>query len=82
MFSRFESVPRRILLALLVTSVLLAAYAIPALAQPSPEPPECACSPGINIGTQANPVIIRHCQCGIMSCVVLVSSGQLQCART
>lgn len=79
--SRFKLTPRHALLAILATSALLAAHAIPALAQPSPEPPECTCSPGINVGTQANPVIIRHCQCGVMSCVVNVTSGRLQCAR-
>jgi hypothetical protein len=81
MSSPIEPVVRRTLSALAVTAALLASYATSALAQPSPEPPECTCSPGINIGTQANPVIIRHCQCGIMSCVVVVSSGQLQCSR-
>lgn len=52
-----------------------------ARAQPSPEPQECVCSRGINIGTEAAPVIIRHCQCGVLSCAVVVGSGQLQCVR-
>jgi len=56
-------------------------HSLPANAQPSPQPQECSCSPGINIGTDAQPVIIRHCQCGILSCAVVVSSGQLQCGR-
>lgn len=56
-------------------------HAPSANAQPSPQPQECACSPGVNIGTDAQPVIIRHCQCGILSCAVVVSSGQLQCER-
>lgn len=56
-------------------------HSLPANAQPSPQPQECSCSAGVNIGTDAAPVIIRHCQCGILSCVVVVSSGQLQCGR-
>jgi len=52
-----------------------------ALAQPSPVPQECVCSPGVNIGSTGAPVIIRHCQCGILSCAVIVGSGQLQCTR-
>lgn len=52
-----------------------------AQAQPSPEPQECVCSRGVNIGTEAAPVIIRHCQCGVLSCAVVVGSGQLQCVR-
>ncbi|HRQ56771.1 MAG TPA: hypothetical protein PLN31_05085 [Azoarcus taiwanensis] len=58
--------------------LLAAAFA---LAQPSPQPQDCVCSPGISIGTDAQPRTIRHCQCGILSCVVVVESGQLQCAR-
>jgi hypothetical protein len=50
-----------------------------ALAQPSPEPPECNCSRGLNLATNGAPVLIRHCQCGILTCAVVVSSGQLQC---
>ncbi len=68
--------------------VIVAAFALTASihapsasAQPSPQPQECTCSPGVNIGTEAQPVIIRHCQCGILSCAVVVSSGQLQCGR-
>lgn len=53
----------------------------PAYAQPSPTPPECVCSQGTNLGTPSAPVIIRHCQCGILSCAVLVNSGQLQCTK-
>jgi len=52
-----------------------------ALAQPSPEPQECMCSRGVNLATNGAPVLIRHCQCGILSCAVVVSSGQLQCVR-
>lgn len=53
----------------------------PAHAQPSPTPPECVCSQGTNLGTASAPVIIRHCQCGILSCAIVVSSGQLQCTK-
>ena len=53
----------------------------PAHAQPSPMPTECVCSRGVNLGNDSAPVIIRHCQCGILNCVVVVSSGQLQCTR-
>lgn len=56
-------------------------HSLPANAQPSPQPQECSCSAGVNIGTHAEPVIIKHCQCGILSCAVVVSSGQLQCGR-
>lgn len=52
-----------------------------AQAQPSPQPQECVCSRGTNIGSEAAPVIIRHCQCGVLSCAVVVGSGQLQCVR-
>ncbi len=62
----------------LCAGVLLAALAF---AQPSPQPQDCVCSPGINIGTDAQPRTIRHCQCGFLSCAVVVESGQLQCAR-
>ncbi len=68
----------RICLPALVFTVLAVQ---PLRAQPSPQPPECACSLGVNVGTAAEPVVIRHCQCGIMSCVVVVQSGQLQCTR-
>lgn len=47
----------------------------------NPLSPECVCSAGVNIGNEAVPVMIRHCQCGVLSCAVVVSSGQLQCAR-
>lgn len=53
----------------------------PALAQPAPVPQECVCSEGVNIGSARTPVMIRHCQCGILSCAVVVSSGELQCVR-
>lgn len=52
-----------------------------ALAQPSPQPQECVCSPGINIGSEKAPVIIKHCHCGALACAVVVGSGQLQCVR-
>lgn len=47
----------------------------------NPLSPECVCSAGVNIGTESAPVMIRHCQCGVLSCAVVVGSGQLQCAR-
>ncbi|MFC5768391.1 hypothetical protein [Thauera sinica] len=50
-------------------------------AQPSPMPTECVCSRGVNLGTDSAPVVIRHCQCGILNCAVVVSSGQLQCSK-
>jgi hypothetical protein len=50
-----------------------------ALAQPTPEPTECNCSRGLNLAAGGSPVLIRHCQCGILTCAVVVSSGQLQC---
>ncbi len=54
----------------------------PALAQPSPRPQECVCSPGVSLtGGNGGPVLISHCQCGILTCAVVVPSGQLQCAR-
>ncbi|MGL1834859.1 hypothetical protein ACKVEX_14790 [Rhodocyclaceae bacterium SMB388] len=53
----------------------------PVGAQPSPQPQACACSEGVNLGTANAPVMIRNCQCGSMNCVVVVSSGQLQCTR-
>lgn len=53
----------------------------PAFAQPSPQPQSCACSVGLNVGTESAPVTIRHCQCGVLTCVVNVTSGRLQCAR-
>lgn len=52
-----------------------------ALAQPSPQPQECVCSVGTNIGTDKEPVIIKHCHCGAIACAVVVGSGQLQCVR-
>ncbi len=67
---------------LAIAAALLAAIpATPALAQPSPIPQDCVCSPGVNLSTSGTPVVIRHCQCGILSCAVVVSSGQLQCLR-
>lgn len=51
------------------------------LAQPSPQPQECVCSVGTNIGTDKEPVIIKHCHCGAIACAVVVGSGQLQCVR-
>lgn len=67
----------------LTAFLILAASAstAPAHAQLNPVPPECTCSRGTNLGDDANPVVIRHCQCGILSCAVVVSSGQLQCVR-
>lgn len=59
----------------------LAADSPQAWAQPSPQPQECVCSPGLNIGTEKAPVIIRHCHCGAIACAVVVGSGQLQCVR-
>lgn len=53
----------------------------PAFAQPAPVPQECVCSAGVNLGEARSPVVIRHCQCGILSCAVVVPSGQLQCVR-
>ncbi len=50
-------------------------------AQMSTQPPDCVCSAGVNVGSEAKPVTIRHCQCGVVSCVVVVESGQLQCTR-
>jgi hypothetical protein len=42
---------------------------------------ECACSRGTNLASAGAPVLIKHCQCGILSCAVVVGSGQLQCTR-
>lgn len=53
----------------------------PAYAQPSPEPVDCACSRGTNLASAGAPVLIKHCQCGVLSCAVVVGSGQLQCTR-
>lgn len=53
----------------------------PAFAQPAPVPQECVCSAGVTLGESRPPVVIRHCQCGILSCAVVVPSGQLQCVR-
>jgi len=50
-------------------------------AQPSPMPTECVCSRGVNIGSDSSPVVIRHCQCGILNCAVVVNTGQLQCSK-
>lgn len=60
---------------------VLAADSPQAWAQPSPQPQECVCSVGINIGTEKAPVIIKHCHCGAIACAVVVGSGQLQCVR-
>lgn len=68
-------------LALAGAGLLAAIPATPALAQPSPVPQDCVCSPGVNLASSGTPVVIRHCQCGILSCAVVVSSGQLQCLR-
>lgn len=62
-------------------SGMLAADFPQAWAQPSPQPQECVCSVGINIGTEKAPVIIKHCHCGAIACAVVVRSGQLQCVR-
>lgn len=64
--------------AVLVTGFFVASTAV---GQPSPQPQECVCSVGVNIGTDAQPRTLRHCQCGILSCAVLVEAGQLQCTR-
>jgi hypothetical protein len=67
-----------------LAAALLAAVSAPsqpALAQPAPVPQECVCSAGVDIGSARAPVLIRHCQCGILSCAVVVSSGELQCVR-
>jgi hypothetical protein len=53
----------------------------PAFAQPAPMPQECVCSAGVTLGESRPPVVIRHCQCGILNCAVVVPSGQLQCVR-
>lgn len=52
-----------------------------AVGQPSPQPQACVCSVGVNLGTDAQPRTLLHCQCGILSCAVFVESGQLQCAK-
>jgi hypothetical protein len=67
-----------VVLALLLT---MSSGSAPAFAQPSPVPQECTCSPGVNIGSAGAEALIMHCQCGILSCAVVTSSGQLQCAR-
>lgn len=68
-------------LALIGLGSVIFALPQPVNAQPSPQPQACACSEGVNLGTTSAPVIIRYCQCGSMNCVVVVSSGQLQCTR-
>jgi hypothetical protein len=80
---------RSILCSALAAIALLAGAAVlvtttgpaPAYAQLSPEPVECACSRGTNLASAGAPVLIKHCQCGILSCAVVVGSGQLQCTR-
>lgn len=62
-------------------ALLTSAAPAPAFAQPSPMPQDCVCSRGVNIAAAGAPVMIRHCQCGILYCAVVVSSGQLQCAK-
>jgi hypothetical protein len=53
----------------------------PMLSQINPEPPNCACSPGVDLGSPKAPVILRHCMCGQLQCAVLPAAGQLQCSR-
>lgn len=55
--------------------------AAPALAQFNPEPQDCACSKGINVGTGNAVSILKHCMCGQLQCAVLSASGQLHCSR-
>jgi hypothetical protein len=55
--------------------------AAPALAQFNPEPQDCACSRGTDVGTAGAPVILKHCMCGQLQCAVLPAAGQLQCSR-
>ena len=55
--------------------------AAPAQAQLNPEPTDCACSRGANVGTATAPVTLRYCVCGQIQCAVLPASGQLQCSR-
>lgn len=55
--------------------------AAPAQAQFNPEPQNCACSSGTNVGAGNTPVLIKYCVCGQLQCAVLPSSGQLHCGR-
>ena len=84
--SRCHAVRAPLVISVRAVVALLFAWALilvvpGATAQPTPQPQDCSCSPGVNLGSEEKPVIIRHCQCGILTCVVVVSSGQLQCGR-
>lgn len=53
----------------------------PPLTPFNPEPQNCACSAGVDVGSPKAPVILKHCMCGQLQCAVLPAAGQLQCSR-
>lgn len=53
----------------------------PSQVQFNPEPQNCACSAGVDVGAPKAPVILKHCMCGQLQCAVLPAAGQLQCSR-
>ena len=53
--------------------------AVSAQAQFNPEPQDCACSKGVDVGSPKAPVILKSCTCGQLQCAVLPAAGQLQC---
>jgi len=55
--------------------------AAPAQAQLNPEPQDCACSRGVDVGAAKAPLTLKYCVCGQLQCAVLPASGQLQCSR-
>ena len=52
-----------------------------AQAQFNPEPQDCACSRGVDVGNPKASVLLKNCVCGALQCAVLPASGQLQCSR-
>lgn len=55
--------------------------AAPVQAQFNPEPQNCSCSLGTNVGSPNAPVTLKYCVCGQLQCAVLPATGQLQCSR-